>query len=98
MLRRYRLALLVVVPLIALGPTLTNSAAKAAKNKKLPVTLQAWTDLHGERHSDSVEFAGAALATCTHAQGPHPWGANCTINHLIVSPGSSVRATGRVTR
>lgn len=96
MLRRYWLALLVVVPLIALGRT-PNAAGKAAKKQTLPVTLQASTDLDGRPHPASVEFAGSAIARCTHAQGPHAFRANCTINGVVVSPGNSVAATGKVT-
>lgn len=96
MLRRSWLASLVILAMIALSQT-PNAAGKAAKNQTLPVTLLASTGADGRTYPASVEFDGSAIARCTHAQGPHAWRANCSINGIIVSPGNSVPAKGKVT-
>lgn len=96
MLRRCWSALLVIVAIIALSQT-PNAAGKAARKQTLPVTLLASTGADGRTYSASVEFDGSAIARCIHVQGPHALRANCSINGVIVSPGNSIPAKGKVT-
>jgi hypothetical protein len=62
-------AVLVVMPLIALGQLPKISAGQAAKKQTLPVMLQAWTEVDAQFHPASVDFDGSAIARCTRAQG-----------------------------